>query len=88
MPEQNDYAGMAALAICESLLLAMNDHQLLSESEIIGVLKDAANTHENAHENAHANAEGLNEESDAHVAVAALINRIINGGNSVRRRKH
>jgi hypothetical protein len=84
MSEQNDYAGMAALAICESLLLAMNDHQLLSESEIIGVLKDAANTHENAH----ANAEGLNEESDAHVAVAALINRIINGGNSVRRRKH
>ncbi|MDN7132847.1 hypothetical protein JNO04_10855 [Halomonas sp. MC140] len=75
--KDKDYAGLAALAICESLLLAMNDHQLLSEKEIIDVLKDAANTHENA--------VGLDEESETHVGVAALINAIISGGNSVRR---
>lgn len=75
--KDKDYAGLAALAICESLLLAMNDHQLLSESDIIGVLTDAANTHENA--------VGLDDDPETHVGVAALINAIISGGNSVRR---
>ncbi len=37
MPYGDDLSGMAALSICESLLLAMNDHKLLPESEIIGV---------------------------------------------------
>lgn len=75
--KDKEYAGLAALAICESLLLAMNDHQLLSESDIIGVLTDAANTHENA--------VGLDDDPETHVGVAALINAIISGGNSVRR---
>ena len=39
-----DIAGTAALAICESLLLALNDHKILPEREIMGVLKDAAAT--------------------------------------------
>ncbi len=69
--------GMAALSICESLLLALNDRKLLPESEIIGVLRDAAATH--------ANAEGTESEIETHRAVAALINAIIAGGNSVRR---
>jgi hypothetical protein len=75
MADQTEHAGMAALSICEALLLAMNDHALLPEHEIMGVLRDAAATHENA--------TGPDEES--HRAAAALINRIIAGGNSVRR---
>jgi hypothetical protein len=68
---------MAALSICEALLLAMNDHRLLPENEIVGVLRDAAASHENA--------VGSDAEREAHRAVAHLINRIIAGGNSVRR---
>ncbi|RYH07229.1 hypothetical protein [Tropicimonas sp. IMCC6043] len=75
MPDQTDHAGMAALSICEALLLAMNDRKLLPEHEIIGVLRDAASAHENA----------TDPDLGTHRAVAALINRIIAGGNSVRR---
>ncbi len=72
-----DIAGTAALASCESLLLALNDHKILPEREIMGVLQDAASTHENAPpgEGTHA----------MHKAVAELIHKIIDGGNSVRR---
>lgn len=76
MSIQNDTAGMAALTICEALLLAMNDHNILPEDEIVGVLRDAASTHENA--------VGSDNQMKTHRAVAALINRIIDGGNSVR----
>lgn len=77
MPAFSDYSGRAALSICEALLLAINDHGLLPEHEIIGVLRDAAATHENAI--------GTENEMEMHLAVANLINRIIAGGNSVRR---
>ncbi len=77
MPVQTDHAGMAALTICEALMLAMNDHKMLPEHEIMGVLHDAAATHENA--------TGTEAETEAHRAVATIINRIIAGGNSVRR---
>jgi hypothetical protein len=77
MTALNDIAGTAALSICESLLLALNDHNILPESEIVGVLTDAAAAHENLPPG----------ELDAlHAAVAALINGILAGGNSVRRR--
>ncbi|OLO08684.1 hypothetical protein BTW08_05010 [Salinicola sp. MH3R3-1] len=75
--ENDIYSGMAALAICESLLLALNDSHVLSENEIMGVLKDASTTH--------GNAGGPESEAATHRAVADLINRIIDGGNSVRR---
>jgi hypothetical protein len=68
---------VAALSICEALLLALNDAKVLPENEIMGVLKDAAAAHENAG--------GSDTEIMGHNAVAALINRIITGGNSVRR---
>ena len=35
----------AALAICESLLLALNDRNILPEREIVGILHDAAAAH-------------------------------------------
>ncbi len=77
MTKHNDYSGMAALSICEALLLAINDHKLLPEREVLGVLYDAAATHENA--------SVTEADKDTHKAVASLINQIIAGGNSVRR---
>ena len=64
MANPNDYAGMAALTICESLMLALNDHNILPEREIVGVLTDAANTHETAG--------GNDAEIEAHLGAAAL----------------
>lgn len=76
MTHPNDIAGTAALSICESLLLALNDHKILPEAEILGVLKDAAAAHENA---------PTGDRDALNAAVAALINDILAGGNSVRR---
>ncbi|WP_019953273.1 hypothetical protein [Yoonia vestfoldensis] len=77
MKNDHKYSGMAALTICEALLLALNDAEILPEKEIMGVLTDAAATHENA--------VGSKAETERHMAAAALIRRIIAGGNSVRR---
>lgn len=76
MSTVNDHAGLAALSICEALLLALNDSGLLPEHEIVGVLRDAAATHENAI--------GTGPETERHRSAAALINQIIAGGYSVR----
>ncbi|RYG89434.1 hypothetical protein EU803_17015 [Loktanella sp. IMCC34160] len=77
MSTASEHAGQAALSICEALLLAMNDRRLLPEHEILGVLRDAAASHENA--------VGTDLEMQRHKAVAEVINAIIAGGNSVRR---
>lgn len=77
MAHTPDVAGTAALAICESLLLALNDRDVLPETEIVGILRDAAAAHDN-----HPGDDGR---AEFHVAVAALIKTIIDGGNSVRR---
>lgn len=45
MTALNDIAGQAALTICESLLLALSERNILPQSEIIGILKDAAASH-------------------------------------------
>jgi hypothetical protein len=76
MSAANEIAGLAALSICESLLLALNDHKILPEREIVGVLRDAASAHESAADT---------QDAAMHSAVAALINGILSGGNSVRR---
>jgi hypothetical protein len=77
MSQPNYVSGAAALAICESLLLALNDRGVLPEHEIVGVLKDAVSAHENVL--------GDEETTALNAAVVVLINRIIDGGNSVRR---
>ncbi|MFT6932426.1 MAG: hypothetical protein ACJAXT_001122 [Paracoccaceae bacterium] len=78
MSEHSTESGVAALSICEALLLALNDAKVLPEREIVGVLEDAAAAHENAG--------GSDLEIKEHEGVATLINKIIAGGNSVRRR--
>ncbi|MBM1218626.1 hypothetical protein JQU17_00340 [Ponticoccus sp. SC2-23] len=77
MSTANEHAGEAALSICEALLLALNDRGLLPEHEIVGVLRDAAATHENA--------VGTEIERENHRAVAGLINAIVEAGHPVRR---
>ena len=77
MSEPKDVSGTAALAICESLLLALNDRKILPESEIIGILEDAAAAHHHTPQDA--------GRTELHEAVAKLINSILIGGNSVRR---
>lgn len=78
MSDTNIHSGIAALSICEALLLALNDANILPEREIMGVLSDAAAAHENA--------VGSADDLEQHKAVAALINLIISSGNSVRRK--
>ena len=76
MSSSPDVAGIAALTICESLLLALNDRKVLSEIQIMGVLVDAAA--------AHSNMPGDHPRSGRHQEVAAMIQAIIDSGNSVR----
>jgi hypothetical protein len=68
---------MAAFSICEALLLALQDRNLLPEREIVGILRDAAATHENAQD--------PEDERKLHWVAAKLINEIIIGGNLSRR---
>ena len=74
-----DVRGAAALAICESLLLALNDRDILREHEILGILRDAAAAQDN-------DPDLKDGQAELHRAVAVLIALIIDGGNSVRRR--
>lgn len=71
-------SGMAALSICESLLLALGDLKLMGETDAIGVITDAADAHRAA---------GGKSPQDAamHLEAAAILDRIIAGGNSIRR---
>ncbi|WP_413687712.1 hypothetical protein [Rhodobacter sp. Har01] len=72
-------AGQAAHAICYSLLLALNDRKILPEHKIVDILRDAAA--------AHSNAPPGDGSVAMHKAVARLINKIIDSGNSVRRQQ-
>ncbi len=77
MSEHDIYSGMAALSICEALLLALNDAKVLPNSEIMGILEDAASSHEQA--------SGSGVDLDVHRAVALILNRIIARGPPARR---
>ena len=70
-------AGVAALSICESLLLAMGDLKIIGANDAVGVITDAADAHRGAGESA--------QDKALHLEVTAILDRIIAGGNSVRR---
>jgi hypothetical protein len=70
-------AGHAALAICESILLSLTENKIIDEAEARAILQDAAA--------AHRNAVSLPAGGTAHDEAAALIQAILDGGNSVRR---
>lgn len=67
-------AGIAALSICESLLLALSDLKLMRAREVVGVLEDAAAAHRGA------GAEPASAE--LHREVVEAIERIITAGKS------
>ena len=70
-------AGLAALAIGESLLLALTDLKIIAEKNAGGVLEDAAA--------AHRGAGASTQDADSHLEVVAIIERIIAGRNSIPR---
>ena len=74
--------GLAALSICEALLLSLTDNRIIdeAEAEAKAILTDAAT----AHREAAPLADGAGGE---HRETAALIEAIRDGGNSVRRRR-
>ena len=68
--------GLAALTICESLLIALTEKGVLQQDEAQFVLEDAMNSHQNAIEEERA--------IDLHEAAARLIHLIISQANSIR----
>jgi hypothetical protein len=68
---EREFSGLAALSICESLLLALSDLKVVSHQDVRGVLEDAAA--------AHRNAIGTPQEIEGHRVVAAIIDRVLSG---------
>lgn len=77
MDGKADPEALAALAICESILLSLSDNKIIDEGEMKAILQDAAAAHRESAERA--------KEVNGHMAAAVLIEGILNGGNSVRR---
>ena len=74
--EYQTASGLAALSICESLLVSLRDLKIIGEKEVVGLLKDASAAHRNAVASA--------QDPKTHHAAADVIDRIIAGKNSVR----
>ena len=69
----NDADGMAAISICESLLLALTDLKVLSEKDSRDLLTDVAT--------AHTEAAASSVTPDKHRAVVEIVQRILVGKN-------
>jgi hypothetical protein len=78
MLHRSQAAGLAALSICESLLLSLTENKIIDTAEARVILEDAATAHRNA----------VPEETDGkpHADAASIIELILQDGNSVRRR--
>ena len=74
--EYQTASGLAALSICESLLVSLRDQKIMGEKEVVGLLQDASAAHRNAVASA--------QDPKTHHAAADVIDRIIVGKNSVR----
>jgi hypothetical protein len=75
-------AGRAALSICESLLIAMQDLKIMSERDARDVLQDAATAHQEAGR--------TSDQADLHKRVAGIIDAMFTratglGGADVNR---
>jgi len=71
-----DAEGIAALGICESLLLALTDLKIISEQDARGLLSDVATTHQEA--------AATSQSPDKHRAVVEIVQRILAGKNGMR----
>jgi hypothetical protein len=72
----HDAEGMAALGICESLLLALTDLKIISEQDARGLLMDVAT--------AHGDAATVSNAPEKHQAIIEIVERILAGTNGVR----
>lgn len=74
----NDSAavGLAALSICESLILSLGDRGLLDELETTNLLEDVIAVHHNAAE--------AGDNPVLHNTVVRLVTRILRGENAGR----
>jgi hypothetical protein len=70
--------GLAALSICEAILLSLTDNEFIDEAEAKAILTDAASAHREAVPLSAGDAR-------KHEHAAAIIEAIRDGGNSVRR---
>jgi hypothetical protein len=70
-------AGCAALAICESLLLALTEAKVLDSHDIRGALEDAAT--------AHRDSESAALDAAVHREAAQMIERIISNHGAIPR---
>ena len=70
-------ASMAALSICESLLVALNASEIIGDRKTRAVLRDAAATHRKAMR--------VSPHPKEHRAAAAVIEWIIDRGNWARK---
>jgi hypothetical protein len=68
--------GMAALGICESLLIALTELKVISEEDARELLTDVAT--------AHTAAADMSKTPERHKAAAAIVQRILDGKNGVR----
>jgi len=67
-----DYGeGLAALGICESLLLALTDLNIISEQDVRNLLTDVATTHNEA--------AVVSQTPERHRAVTAMVQRMLAG---------
>jgi hypothetical protein len=67
--------GLAALSICESLLLALTDLKVLSEEDARALLTDVATTPSEA--------ALVSQTPERHYAVVTIVQRILTGKDSV-----
>lgn len=68
--------GMAALGICESLLVALTDLKIISEMDARDLLADVTT--------AHGEAATTSQSPEMHLAVIAIVQRILDGKNGMR----
>jgi hypothetical protein len=73
----DDAQGMAALGICESLLLALTDLKVISAEDARDLLTDVATTHTEA--------AAASQTPERHQAVIDIVERILAGKNGMRR---
>ena len=78
MPSNARAAGLAALSVCESLLLSLTENKIIDADEARGILEDAAAAHRGA-------APYGDVTASDHKETAELLEAIIKVGNSVRR---
>jgi hypothetical protein len=76
MAVPNKIAGLAALSICESLLLALNDLKIVGLKDMRDVLTDVITTHREAAD--------VSKKPKPHLAVVELVQGILAGKNWIK----